>query len=242
MYCLGRLRRKLSVFTVSRLQVGQPQNKSEDMHENVWATGGGTVVATFMIFPFFMMVTSKFPNRDIKSCLKTTKSKSLQNHQRITTELLLPSHSSFKWGCNDTFLPLTVKMYCLGRLRRKLSVFTVSRLQVGQPQNKSEDMHENVWTTGGGTVVATFMIFPFFMMVTSKFPNLNQKKLPENDQVKITSKSSKNDSYHLSLVLSGVVMILSSFNCENVLPWQTAKKALRVHGLQVAGWAASKQI
>ena len=68
-----------------------------------------------------------------------------------------------------------------------------------------------------------------------------QKKLPENDQVKITSKS-KNYSYHLSLVLSGVVMILSSFNCENVLPWQTAKKALRVHGLQVAGWAASKQI
>ena len=103
MYCLGRLRRKLSVFTVSRLQVGQPQNKSEDMHENVWTTGGGTVVATFMIFPFFMMVTSKFPNLDIKSCLKTTKSKSLQNHQRITTELLLPSHSSFKWGCNDTF-------------------------------------------------------------------------------------------------------------------------------------------
>ena len=68
------------------------------------------------------------------------------------------------------------------------------------------------------------------------------KKLPENDQVKITSKSSKNDSYHLILVLSGVVMALSSFNCENVLPWQTAKKALRVHGLQVAGWAASKQI
>ena len=68
------------------------------------------------------------------------------------------------------------------------------------------------------------------------------KKLPENDQVKINSKSSKNDSYHLILVLSGVVMTLSSFNCENVLPWQTPKKALRVHGLQVAGWAASKQI
>ena len=84
MYCLGRLRRKLSVFTVSRLQVGQPQNKSEDVHENVWTTGGSTVVATFMIFPFFMMVTSKFPNLDIKSCLKTTKSKSLQNHQRMT--------------------------------------------------------------------------------------------------------------------------------------------------------------